>query len=270
MARAPSGWWKLQGRRFLVAAVITAIAVVVLGWTTGLRQVMHGALLALAVAALLPLLLVAGGLLVIMLIGFLLALPAALAGAGEVPADGALDGAAEPVVEGGGWVIGRYYRLLGRQRHPVFWGIPAGVLFGGLVLWAMIAALVVPGETRTVRALAEAKAAIERVYGASGRFPPPSGHGQLPPAAIGASESSAGGALQDGFGRPFAYEVSGHWKLASWKLTSLGFDGKPGADDLCVSGSTKLMGWIDKLGNVARLSFGDRLAAVRALRCPTS
>jgi len=36
------------------------------------------------------------------------------------------------------------------------------------------------------------------------------------------------------------YRVSGKWKLASYTLTSYGFDGKPGSDDLCVSGSTKL------------------------------
>jgi hypothetical protein len=249
---------------------ITAATLVVIGWMSGLRQVMHGALLALAVAALLPFVLVAGGLLVVMLIGFLLALSAAVAGAGDAFDDG-LPGAGEAVVDGGGWLIPRYYRFLGRQRHPVFWGIPAGGLFGGLLLWALLAVFVVPGETRTVRDLTEAKAGIERLYSESGGFPRPDEHGHLrlePNRPV----------LEDGFGRPLNYDVSGRWKLASWTLTSLGFDGKPSADDLCVSGSTGLLEWAGKVEHVARLlnniksgsaPLADRLGGIRALRCPS-
>lgn len=64
---AARGWWRRQGRRFLAASLVAAAAVVAVGWTTGLREAMHGALLAVAVFALLPLMLFAGVLLVMIL-----------------------------------------------------------------------------------------------------------------------------------------------------------------------------------------------------------
>jgi hypothetical protein len=275
--KAPPSWWKVQGGRFLAASTITATTLVATGWISGLRQVMHGALLSFAVAALLPFMLLVGGLLLIMLVGLILAL-VALAGADGVPLDHGLCGAGEAVVKGGGWLIPRYYRFLGRQRHPVSWGVPAGVLFGGLLLWALIALIVVPGETRTVRLLTEAKEGIERTRGESGTFPRPDAQGRLLIDGISAPGGVGGGAvLEDGFGRPFKYQASGKWKLASWTLTSMGFDGKPSADDLCVSGSTTLVEWVEKAERVARLlrgvklgsaSLGDRLAGIRALQCP--
>ena len=272
-----AGWWKIQGRRFLIATAVTTVTLVVSAWMSGLRQIMHGALLTFAIAALLPFVIVAGGLLMIMAIGFILALAAALARADDVPLGHRLYGAGEAVVEGGGWLIPRYYRFLGRQRHPAFWGVPAGLLFGGLLLWALIAALVIPGETRTARTLTETTTKIERVYGQSGGFPQPDDRGHLTLEGIDAAQSTASGVLEDGFGRPFKYEVAGRRKLASWTLTSLGFDGKTSADDLCVSGSTKLVEWAEKGEHVARLlrdiqsgsaPIDTRLAGIRAFQCP--
>lgn len=52
---------KLLG--FACSATATSIVLVSTGWLTGIRQVMHGALLALAVVAFFPFTLVAAGLL---------------------------------------------------------------------------------------------------------------------------------------------------------------------------------------------------------------
>jgi len=112
-----------------VSAGVTTAALVAMGWMTGLRDVMHGALLTLAIAALPPLAIVAGGLLLVMMMGFFFALAAALAQADDLP----VYGVAEGVLKGGRWLIPRYYRFLRRQHHPVFWGVPAGLLFAGLL-----------------------------------------------------------------------------------------------------------------------------------------
>ncbi len=259
---AAPGWWRTRGRRFLAAAVITAAVVVAIGWMTELRDVMHGALLAVAVFALLPLILIAGALLLIILVGLGLSVAAALGGDGDVGTEG-LEGAGDLVVGGGAWLAPRYYGFLARQRHPVFWGIPAGALLGGLVLWGLIALIVVPGESRTVQVLTGAQADIEQRVRESGKLPKAD---QL--------------ALRDGFGRPLEYRVAGRWKLASWTLTSLGFDGEPSADDLCVSGSTRLARWAETAADIARdveafrsgggepgPTIADRLSGIRALRC---
>ena len=91
----------------------------------------------------------------------------------------------------------------------MFWGLVAGSLLGVLLLWALLAALVLPGEARTVRSLG---------------------------------------------------------------------DGKPSDDDLCISGSTKLVEWAQKARHLAQLlrsiespnaSVGERLAGIQALKCAT-
>lgn len=257
---AAPGWWRSHGRRFLIAALVAAACVVAAGWLTGLRDVMHAALLAVAVFALLPLLLVGGALLLLLIVAVGMAAAAALGGDGDA-GDG-LEFAGDAIAGGGAWVAPRYYRFLGRQRHPVFWGVPAGALLGGLVLWGLLAIVVVPGESSTVETLAGAQADIERRVRDTGKLPEPSDM-----------------ALRDGFGRPLEYKVSGRWKLASYTLTSLGFDGVPSADDLCVSGSTRLVRWAEKAADLARRieelragtgggpSVSDRLSGIRALRC---
>jgi hypothetical protein len=238
----------------VLAAAVTALALVVAGWTSGLRQVMHGALLALATAALLPFALIAGALLVIAAAGLVVASAGALGGAHDLSPDHVGWGLGEAVVEGGKRLIPRYYRFLARRRHPLFWGVAGGLLVGALLLWALIAVVVVPGEARTARALAAARADVEQSYATSGALPRPDDQGHL--------SIASGGARADGFGRPLQYQVSGRWKLASWKLTSLGFDGRPSSDDLCVSGSTKLFALADEAG------ITEHLAGVRALSCP--
>jgi hypothetical protein len=73
--------YPLLGRRFAVALIGTTIVVVALGWLTGLRHAMHGALLIGIATALLPFL-VLGGLLVGLIV---LAFVGGLVGAHDAP-----------------------------------------------------------------------------------------------------------------------------------------------------------------------------------------
>ncbi len=117
--------------------------------------------------------------------------------------------------------------------------------------------------------LAEANQAIARIYEETGRVPPPDTNGHL---------VLDGRVVEDGFGNPLRYAVRARWKLVSWTLTSSGFAQFRAADDLCLSGHTELARWAGTLRAVANLldeiksgtaSTGDRLAGIRALRCPT-
>jgi len=252
-----------------VAAAIT----VALCWGTGLRQATHAALLTVAVLMLLPLLVIAGGLLVLMAVGLVVGLSAAPSGDGDVSDTGAILGAA--LVEGGAWLTRRYYGFLGRRRHPAFWGVAAGVLAGGLLLAAAIAAIVVPGEMRTARVLAEFKGAIDRLHRDKGRFPAADANGHLARAAL-EPAAAPGDLVRDGFGRPLRYEIDGRWGMVTYRLVSLGFDGQPGGDDLCLAGANRLGRWAGKVADWLQLvdglqfgsaTLGDRLAGVRALGC---
>jgi hypothetical protein len=250
-------WWRVNGARFLVAALVTASALVAVGWLTELRHVMHAALLAVAVFALLPLLLIGGVLLLVLVVSLALAAAAALGGGGDADLDG-LVGTGD-LADGGVWLAPRYYRFLGRQRHPVFWGVPAGLALGGLVVWGVLALAVIPGESSTAQILAQARADLDERTRETGDFPRPD---EL--------------VVRDGFGRPLEYRVSGRWKLKSWTLVSLGFDGEPSSDDLCVSGSTRMVELAEKALAIASqlegiragtASVADHLSGIRALRC---
>lgn len=276
-AEGLTAWWKVRGRSFLGAVGVASVSVVGVGWITGLRSVMHGAILSIATVALLPFVVIAGGLLLLMVAGFVLGCVATLTG--EPPAvDHGLYAAGEVLLGGGRWFARRYYRFIARQRHPLAWGVPAGVLFGGLMLWVLIAALVLPGEAQTVRILSQAKTSIDQIYQQAGQFPRPDRQGHLAASALGGASVAARVILVDGFGQPLQYEVWGKWPLASWRLVSLGFDGRAGADDLCASGTTKLNQWLEQADDLARLlealgagtaSTNDELTGIRALQCPS-
>ncbi len=263
-------WWRGNGALLAGTAAGIAAAVLMTGWFTGLRAVMHGALLTVAVVALLPVVIICGGLLLVLLAALLAALLA-----GE---DAGSSDVAGGVVEAGGWLLPRYYGFLARQRHPVFWGVPLGALLGGLLLWAALALAVVPKETQTVSTLLVAKLGAEAAYKQHKRFPKPDDQRRLPCAAVQMQghEACTGGVVIDGFGRPLSYEVKGRWRLATFRVTSLGFDGEPGRDDLCVGGSTRLA----KIANAASgllakiagkdpegVSLTSKLLGVKELRC---
>ena len=159
-----------EGRRALLLflATVTTVALLVFagGWFTGLRHVMHAALLAVAVVAFLPLVMVAAGFAVVaILFAGSLVFSALGDGAVDVSTDGGL-------IEGGARAAPGYYRFMAarfvaRRKHPVFWGLPLGILLGGLALWGVLAAYVLPGEATT----AETRAS--RTSTGSGAVTPP-------------------------------------------------------------------------------------------------
>jgi hypothetical protein len=243
VAEVKTSWWSSNGHKFFAAAVITALAVFAGGWFTDAREVMHDALISIAVVALLPFAFIAAGLAIALVLTLIFSLPVALLDGDIGDVGGELVG--ELAIEGGGRMVPWYYRFFTRQRHPVFWGIPAGIVLGALLLWAGLALTRLPHERDTAAALQAANDKIEQVYKETGSFPPAAG-GRL---------VIDGVTYRDGFGQPLVYEVGGAWKLAHWSLRSYGYDGKRSADDLCIGGKAKL--------SLSRDAYGD----IQALRC---
>lgn len=251
-----------DARQMAVAAAVTAAVVVGASWFTGLQTVFGAALVGVAVFAFLPFVIIAAGLaLFVVALAFMMMLAALTEGAGG--GDASVGEVGASIAEVGGWLVGPYYRFLGRQTHPLFWGIPAGVLVGGVITGGLFALLVLPGERATARAMGEAQGHIEAVYEDDGSFPE-ADDGRL---------LVDGEAVEDGFGTPLRYEVKGRWKLASWQLRAAGADGEFGTDtDFCLSGTTKLAEAVDTvrglIGDVdAPAGVAEELDAVHALRC---
>lgn len=250
---------KLPVRRaVLSSAGLVGGLVVMVGWLTGARDVMYGALTTLLVVAFLPFVIIAA----VSALFVVLALLSAMAGEGPAPpvVDVPLHGTEEALVQ----PVQRYYGWLARRKHPFFWGTALGMAAGVLVLWGLIAWLVVPREAETTRRLLELKETIDAHHAREGDYPD-----ALPEGAA------------DAFGRPFQLKLGRRSRfVASYTVTSVGFDGRPGRDDLCVSGRTRLAAAAEKLRSplilldsfLARWKEGelrvpDRLRAIAALRC---
>ena len=255
--------------RFVLAAVMTALIVLTVGWFTDVRQLLHWVLLTLAVTAFLPFVIIGGGLAV----GLLLALAGAVLAADASVGAGVGEGAATF----GALILLPYYRFLARRRHPVFWGIPMGLLLGCLLLGGVIALVIVPAETRTVQILAGMQQQIERFHKKNRRFPTADAEGRLTSKELGLDAPGVRNDdfIVDGFGRPLHFRVRGKGILASYTLISWGYDGKPGRDDLCVSRSSDVSKWAvllaDKLGvNQQRKGPGLTvlLRGILDLHCP--
>ena len=118
--------------------------------------------------------------------------------------------------------------------------------------------------------IVSAQAEIERFYQEKGRYPKPTEAGQLSWESLG--KPQRGRFVLDGFARPVEYQVAGAWKVASYRVRSFGYDGRPGGgDDLCVSGATKL-GRLGAKFKVDRNEGGGwsiraKLAGVAEMRC---
>lgn len=253
--------------RFFLAAVVTALVVLIAGWFTDVRQLLHWVLLTLAITAFLPFVIIGVGLAV----GLVLALAAAILGA---DASAGTD-LGEGMTTVGVLIFHPYYRFLARRRHPIFWGIPVGMLLGCLLLGGVIALVIVPAETRTVQILAETQQQIEKFHKKTGRFPTADAEGRLATKAMEAPEARKDDFILDGFGRPLHFRVKGKGILASYTLISWGYDGKPSRDDLCISGSSDVSKWatllIDKLGLNQQRKGSERTVLLRAvldLQCP--
>lgn len=248
-----------RSRQFVISGFLIALAVLLVGLFTGLRAVMHVALLSVATVAFFPFVVFAGGLALVIILAFAAALSGEDARAEE--------GGAESVVAVGS-AIPRYYRWLAVQGHPLFWGTLSGMALGALLLWVFISVTVFPREAKTLNILADAREHIENVYAATGNYPEPVNNHLV----IDGTE------VHDGFGRPLLYERSGKSMVAFFMLSSSGYDGEKGTDDLCVSGSTRLLEGLTTVVDLAKLissfkrgekmpAIPDRLAAIQALRC---
>jgi hypothetical protein len=190
-------------------------------------------------------------------------------------------GAAEGIAVGGSKLARAYYGLLWRlRRHAGVWGAAAGIGLGVVGLVGVLWLFVVPRETQTLGLLLEAQAQIEAEHRASRRYPPPAADGQfrmpLVPGERSAAVPESGAPLSDGFGRPTIYQRDGSLLTASYRLASLGFDGRPSEDDICVSGRTRVRQLMDRLRDPLqllaalrerRLSWSEQAAALQDSRC---
>jgi hypothetical protein len=234
-----------------------------LAWGTGLRGVLHALLLGLAAAALFPFLL------------FVAAL-ASFAAAGLVAGlvaqeDLGAAAAAEGLVHGGGRLARAYYRFVWRQRrHPFGWGLGMGLALGVVGVWVALALWVVPRESQTLSVLLLAQARVE----ALDAHPEPAADGLFHPSSWGGTGGDE--PVLDGFGRPICYSRAGAWRATSYTLRSLGFDGVPSDDDLCVGGQTALGRVLQQVRDPLRflerlyageLGWSERAEALTSARC---
>jgi hypothetical protein len=256
--------------RFAWATGVGLLGVLLFGWLTGLRGVMHALLIALGATALVPFALV---LLVI-------AGVAAVSLASTLIADDARLPRSTLGAAGGNRWLHAYHTQLARQRQsPLAWGFAAGGALGVVGMWLVLAALVVPLETRTlgILRLAQARLASSASPSASAPAAPealvPSG-GVLRPSAW--SPAGAGGdePVLDAFGRPVVSEARG--AAGEFTLRSLGLDGLASRDDLCIGGQTGSspatvgdgLRFVEDL-RADRLGWPALFAAIDSARCPT-
>jgi hypothetical protein len=254
------------GARFLVALVLTAAVVFAGGWITDMRRTAHGALLTVAGFAFLPFVIIAGGIALGLFLMGMSMFAAILGGGGAV---GGLE-ISEPFIELGARSIGPYYSFLMRRRHPIFWGVPLGVLAGGLALWGFLAIFVIPGEADTVQILIDAQSQLDQRYARGDGYPKPTADGHLLFRDI-YPDASEAGILEDGFGRPIRYQLRGRWKLATYALHSYGHDGQPGKDDFCREGGTKFGRFAQAIhigrSGGKRISISVRLRSIKESLC---
>jgi hypothetical protein len=252
---------KLSPRlRFAWATGVGLFGVLLLGWLTGLRGVMHALLVALGATALVPLALALG----------VVAVVAAVSLAGALLADHDL-ASSNRAASGDRWQHA-YRRQLARQREkPLAWGFTAGGALGVVGLWLVLAALVVPLETRTLGILRLAQAHL--ASSAPAAAPAPS-DGVLRPSAWTAASAGADEPVLDAFGRPVSREARG--SAGEFTLRSLGLDGVTSRDDLCASGQTGSspatvgdgLRFVEDL-RADRLGWSALFAAIDGARCPT-
>lgn len=234
---------------FGVGAVAGLLGALLLGWLTGLRGVMHALLVTLGAHALVP---------------FLIVLALIAIAAGSTLASTLLVGesgfraAASPSSPGAhGRFVAAYLDYLRRQhRHPFAWGLSAGLGLGVIGIWLVLAALVVPLETRTLSALLLARVRIDAAR--AGATPPASGASDEPLSASAWSTGPGEGGdapVLDAFGHAIAYERGE--APGGYTLHSQGLDGVVSRDDLCVRGGAALD---------ARAPVRDPIQFVEALR----
>lgn len=215
-----ASWWGTHRRPFAITLGITAVLVCTAAVVVGLDRVLIAGANALTTVVALPFV-IAVGLILVLIVPFLpfLLISALTDDAFDLP-----DG--ESVVEGvGRHVVKPYFRWIGKQRSPIFWGVPCG-LVTALVFLAVVGYVRAAPEraaaAAAARKLDETRALLERVQGElrdeyerTGQFP----------------ETVS---TVDPYGHALAYVVVESRSKSSYTLTSLGPDGTPSDDDLCV------------------------------------
>src|SRR5438105_1430950 len=143
-------------------------------------------------------------------------------------------------------------------------GAFSGLLVGALALGALLAQYVVPGEVCTLQRMRALQSGIEGYHHHHAGYPVPvEGNG----IDIGLVSDTKGGwpfcltsstgtqapdhVSVDAFGRRLQYDVSGRWPYASYRLRSLGYDGHPGSDDLCLDGRSRAREAVNRLADAA-------------------
>lgn len=287
MASLPAPPTKTSHARsqFVLTSLALCALVAMVGWLSDLRAVFHGTIIVLSVAAFLPLLLS----LALVLIFLGMSAIAILSGDPDAaPLASDAYAASKGLAAFFRRVFVPYYRFLFTRRHPAVLGAACGFLVGTLLIWTLLSLFVLPGEVCTLKRMSAIQSAIEKRH-----YPSPhSGqwvdHSVLGEDAKGwpfcpapsVAPDGPSEILLDGFGRRFNYHVAGHWPLTSYRLSSLGYDGKESRDDLCLSGSSRARAALDRLGDAASTlhdllagSSGDPglhhwWSVLRATTCP--
>jgi hypothetical protein len=252
---------------FVGGACAGLLGVLFLGWLTPLRGVMHTLLIQLGSAALLPIAIVLGA----------LALVAALSlVVGLVAEDVAVGAAGRAAI--GGTLVRVYEAYIARQRRrPLLWGLAAGLALGVVGVWLVLAALVIPLETRTLSVLLLAQARLDAGQHPSAQRPGAAADGLLHLQALkGGSTGDADDRVLDAFGHAVAYEPTNASGATRYTLRSLGLDTVPSRDDLCVLGPTELtrsgdgahdpLQFVEKL-RADELGWSAKLGALQHARC---
>lgn len=260
--------------RTTATAGMVMIAIVGAAMLGGVRRIAYGALAALVLAGLWPLLILLGGFAALMILAVVFGLVA-----GEGIGDVGLGDVNEGVVRGGAKLASIYYRFLGRIRHPVVWGVIAGAIAGTAAVWGILALYVMPKERRTLETLLQVQEALEDRYNRTGSYPPRTNDETMPTTLLGESNRQGVEVILDGFGRPVHYHLDGAWKIASYTVSSFGFDGRPSEDDLCVTGGTRTGVWLQHASASVRALMGgtsgekphfdlrSQVAAIESSRC---
>lgn len=145
--------------------------------------------------------------------------------------------------------IPSYYQWLFCRRHPLLWGSYLGAILGLVASCGMILWIKEPGEKLTTEILENIREAILKQSEKSHSLPKRT-EGQLLYRDIGIELN---GFVLDSFGRPLDYDM----RELSFRLRSIGYDGRPGTDDLCVTGRIKKL---VPPGSAEQETLRDRLA----------
>lgn len=252
-------------RSLLVYALISCLIITLIGWFTDIQEIAYGALITTLSIAFLPFVIVlslvaivVGAFVMIIAFAACALMLSAIAGEGaglDVPLDLPLGDVGFGGIGEGFGALGEflcrvYYPLLFRIKHPAFWGVLLGGLWGGILLIALYFLIIILPEKRTVEVMLDVRHRIETQYEKEKRYPKPNEDGTILWEDVGAQEGR--GVILDGFGQPLVFQKEGAWRFAAYSLRSLGRDEmEGGGDDFLIEGATTLK-WLADALDVSR------------------